>query len=151
MPDFASLNNKPMADYTAPPPLPAGTYLGTVTQYAYRDVETKNGKDTVIDYTIVITAPGEDIEPEHLVDASGAPIEARGRTVRASYFFGENNSKLYIIRNIAESLGIDLNQTPQAVIEGIKGNTVQVVVDRQPDKNNPETIYNNVRKMAAVV
>ncbi len=150
--DFSTLNAKPMSDVKRPPAAPASTYYGVVKAFKYDESRFDNKdtgkKDGVLKIEIVPTeCADESVEmPEgfslkgKLFTHETAIIDANGNALPGQYY----------TKMLMESLGISTDgRSFGECVPDLVGSQVMFDLTARPDKNNPEVIYNDVRKLRA--
>jgi hypothetical protein len=150
--DFGKLNGKSMDEIKRPPSAPASTYYGVIKAYKFADTRFANKETNQPDGAIVL-----EISPTECADPS---VELPpGYTLRGKVFSHEtaiidcNGNSLpgqYYTKVLMEALGIPTagRSLPEAAPDLI-GAQVMFDLTARPDKNNPEVIYNDVRKLRA--
>ena len=150
--DFSKLNSQPMDKVKRPPAAPASTYYGTVKGYKFAETRFDNKDTNQKDGALVIEiAPTECADPQ--VDMP------EGYTLRGKTFFHEtaiidsNGNALpgqYYTKVLMENLGVATAGRGFAeCVPDLLGASVMFDLTARPDKNNPEVIYNDVRKLRA--
>ena len=150
--DFSKLNSRPMAEVKRPPAAPASTYYGAIKGFKFADTRFANKDTNQPDGALVL-----EISPTECADPQ---VELPpGYTLRGKTFFHEtgiidcNGNSLpgqYYTKVLMESLGVPTEgRSFGECVPDLVGAQVMFDLTARPDKNNPEVIYNDVRKLRA--
>jgi hypothetical protein len=150
--DFSKLNSKSMTDVKRPPSAPASTYYGSIKGFKFSDTRFANKDTNQPDGALVL-----EITPTECADPQ---VELPpGYTLRGKMFFHEtaiidcNGNSLpgqYYTKVLMETLGIPTEgRSFGECVPDLVGAQVMFDLTARPDKNNPEVIYNDVRKLRA--
>lgn len=148
--DFSRLQGKDLGAVKRPPTPPGGAYNGRITKYEFAesrfDNRETNAKDGVLKLHV---KPEEYLEGElpegvtladKVFSTEYSIVDAHGATLKG----------LYYVKTFAETLGISTaGRDIMAVAPEMIGCPVTFDLTERPDKNNPEVIYNDVRKLRA--
>jgi hypothetical protein len=150
--DFSKLNSKPMGEIKRPPAAPASTYYGVVKAVKFDESRFDNRetgqKDGVLKLEIT---PTECADPE--VDMpEGFSLRGKVYTHESGIIDSNGNSLpgQYYTKMLMESLGISTEgKSFGQCIPELVGAQVMFDLTARTDKNNPDVIYNDVRKLRA--
>lgn len=150
--DFSKLNSKPMNEVKRPPSAPAATYYGVISEYKFAESRFENKDTEKKDGALVLT-----IKPTECADPSVEFPE--GYSLRGKIFTHETNvidsngnslPGQYYTKALMENLGISTDgKTFSQCVPELVGAQVMFDLTARADKNNPEVIYNDVRKLRA--
>lgn len=150
--DFSKLNSQSMDKVKRPPAAPASTYYGTVKATKFAETRFDNKDTGQKDGALVI-----EIGSVECADPSVDMPE--GFTLRGKSFFHEtaiidsNGNALpgqYYTKMLLENLGITTEgRSFSECIPDLAGAQVMFDLTARNDKNNPEVVYNDVRKLRA--
>lgn len=148
--DFNKLRGQDVGAAKRPPTPPGGSYFGIITAYKFADSRFANkdtGKpDGVLQLSIKPTeymdgdVPADIKLDTKLFSYETAIVDANGNTLPG----------LFYTKKLAESLGIttsgrDIFEIAPEMVSA----QVQFDLTERHDKNDPEVIYNDVRKLRA--
>lgn len=130
-------------------PVPPGEYPAIIKSLSAREVESKMNpgqKQLVVDVTFAISDPS-------VVEATGRPEP----TTRLSLWIDRTGNGA-IDRSEGKNIGlgrllaaVGLNMDSATfTFNDLVGKPALVSVTNNPDKNDPETVYDNVSKVAAI-
>lgn len=141
MPDFSTLLSKPLDSIKRPPPLPAGTYMGTIK--SYEALESKEKKTPYIRFNLNLVSPGQDIDPN---DLNG--IDLSKRQLRRDFFLTPDAE--YRLKEFLESLGIDTKgRTFQSTLPDSLNQAVQIEVVQRLNQDEPTAPpFNDVKSVS---
>ena len=150
--DFGKLNSKPMSGVKRPPAAPASTYYGTIKAFKFAETRFDNKETQTKDGALVL-----EISPTECADPS---VELPpGYSLRGKTFFHEtaiidsHENALpgqYYTKVLMESLGIPTEgRSFGECVPDLVGAQVMFDLTARADKNNPEVVYNDVRKLRA--
>lgn len=148
MPDFSTLLAKPVGEIKKPRALPAGTYYGLITSFAFDESAKK--KTPYVRYSVRLTSPGEDIDQSLLVDVDGNAVDVTKKLLNADFYLTEDAQ--YRCVEFLEKLGIDFGGGVRGLGECIPeavNHSVMITVVQNPDEKDPERIYNNITEITA--
>lgn len=146
-PDFRELLAKPVDDITRPPPLPAGTYYGTISGFKFQKSRWNNQEtgepDLQVSYGISGISPGDDVAPELL---EGVKLDKK---LFADLPLSGGNE--YVTKEFLSACGIATSGRgfgelcPEA-----QGKEVMFEIVHSPNKTDPTAPPNvNIRKLRA--
>lgn len=98
--NFASILDRPAADFEAPPTLPQGTYL-FATHGMPEHGESSQKKTKQLTFLCNVIQAGEDVDPEEL--AAFGPVT--GKQMKAVFYLTE--SAAFMLREFLTALGLD--------------------------------------------
>lgn len=139
--DFRDLLSKRMDTAVPPPPLPAGTYLGTVASHEYQTSSKK--KTPFVRFHLGVSGAGEDVDPESLQG-----IDLAGKQLRMDFYLTDDAR--YRLRDFLESCGISVEgKTDGECIPQANGQAVQMTVTQRPDDRDPsgKKMFNDVTNL----
>jgi hypothetical protein len=150
--DFSKLNGKPMSEIKRPPSAPASTYYGVIKGFKFDESRFENrdtGKpDGVLKLEIT---PLECADPQVEMPA-GFSLKGKLFTHETAIIDINGNSLpgQYYTKMLMESLGIPTEGRGFGeCVPDLVGAQVMFDLTARADKNNPEVIYNDVRKLRA--
>ena len=153
MVNFAAIANKKVEDIERPPNLPIGTYLATVTKIPAQG-EVAGGKWETLDFMLKIIKPMEDVDP----NALKAYGDVTKRTMQRRFMFSteeedkfsasEYQVKKFCFKHLMVDESSDMSWT-EMLHESVNHQCL-VSVKWEPDKNDPEIIYDRIGKTAPV-
>lgn len=140
MPDFSSLLQSGWDDVKRAPPLPIGTYFGTITKYEFGESSKK--QTPFVRYTVNLSEAGEDVDPDDLVG-----VELHKKIISTEYYLSDK--ALIMLKDFLESCGIDLaGKSRNETIPEAMGHDVQVQLIHEPNDQDPESPYVKIKRMA---
>jgi len=98
MAGYEDVLNIPRSTIKEPQPLPPGTYLASIKEYGAIEKRGKEGNEA-IDFTLVLTAPQGDVDPQALSDFGSLPYEYKQT-------FWITKKSLFIIERFLQAVGI---------------------------------------------
>ena len=153
MVNFASIAQKKVADIERPPNMPIGTYVTVVTKIPVQD-SVSGGKWEVVDFALKFIRPTEDVDMDDL-KAYG---DITKRTMNHRFMFSTEdedhfNRSLYRLKTFCiKHLMID--GAEQMSVAEMLNESVNyqclASIKWEPDKNDPEIIYDRIGKTAPV-
>lgn len=150
--DFSKLNSKPLSEVKRPPSAPASTYYGVVKGIKFDESRFENrdtGKpDGVLKIEII---PTECADPS-VEMPNGFSLKGKLFTHETAIIDINGNSLpgQYYTKMLMESLGIPTEgRSFGEAVPDLVGAQVMFDLTARADKNNPEVIYNDVRKLRA--
>ena len=150
MVDFSKLASTSMDDVKRPPSPPAGTYYGVVTGIKFADSRFDNKETGQKDGALqVMIRPTEYAEGE-LPD--GVTLQGKQFTREELVIDASGNSLpgQFYTKQLLDSLGVPTSgRSFSEAVADLVGSQVMFDLTARPDKNNPEVIYNDVRKLRA--
>lgn len=128
-----------------PPHLPAGLYEGVIKNHepieGRFDGDTPGEKAGMIRLNIVLVEADETI-PSSMLEG----VTVRGRQVTKDYSI--EKSKVYSLYRVLQSLGLATEKKSlREVLPEVANLNCKVEVTTRPDKNDPEVIYNDVKRV----
>lgn len=139
--DFTKLNSIPMDTVTKPKALPAGTYFGTIKEFKYD--ESKEKKTPFVQYIIVPTSNGDDVDP---ADLDG--IELTKKQLRCVFYLTQDS--LFRVKEFLENVGIETQgRSLGECIPDAVGLSVMLEVIQKPTQDNSD-FYNEVKTIKSV-
>ncbi len=153
MVNFASVLDTKVADVERPPNMPIGTYQWQVSKIPETG-SFSEGKWEYVDFALRCLGPTEDVD-EDLLSEYGDPTR---RTLRRRFMFntedeGAFKQTLYQLRTFCEShLEIDnaAKMTFKELLNESVGAQCLGTVKWNPDKRNPEVIYDEIGRTAPI-
>lgn len=150
MVDFSKLASVQLDDVKRPPSPPAGTYYGIVTGIKFADSRFDNRETGKKDGALqVLIRPLEYAEGEL---PEGVSLQGKSFT-REELVIDCNGASLpgqFYTKQLLDSLGIPTaGRCFSEAVADLVGCHVMFDLTARPDKNNPETVYNDVRKLRA--
>ncbi len=150
MVDFSKLASTSMDDVKRPPSPPAGTYYGIVTGIKFADSRFDNKetgqKDGVLQVIIRPTEYAEGDLPEgvtlagKLFTREEGVIDCHGNSLPGQFY----------TKQLLDALGVPTSgRSFSEAVADLVGQQIMFDLTARPDKNNPEVIYNDVRKLRA--
>ena len=150
--DFAKLNSRPMSEVKRPPAAPGSTYYGSIKAFKYADSRFANKETNQPDGALVLEiVPTECADPQVEMPP--------GYTLRGKVFSHETNiidcngnslPGQYYTKVLMESLGVSTEgRSFGECVPDLVGAQVMFDLTARADKNNPEVVYNDVRKLRA--
>jgi hypothetical protein len=150
MVDFSKLASTPMDEVRRPPSAPAGTYYGVVTGIKFADSRFDNKetgqKDGVLQIMLRPTEYLDDVLPEgfslsgKLFTREEPVIDCHGQALQGQFY----------VKQLLEALGIATSgRSFSEAVADLAGSHVMFDLTARADKQNPEVIYNDVRKLRA--
>lgn len=137
-PNLRDLLSRPADGFKAPPPLPAGTYYGTISGTEYG--ESREKKTPYVRFTVKLMSPGQDIEPSMLEG-----IDLSRRDQRVDFFLTEDA----VFRLVEFARTCNIAPEGRALSEIIQelgmGAAVKVDVVQVSGKENQ--VYTNVKSI----
>jgi hypothetical protein len=150
MVDFSKLASTQMDDVKRPPTPPAGTYFGVVTGIKFADSRFDNKetgqKDGVLQ---ILLRPLEYAEGEL---PEGVTLAGKQFTREEPVIDVHGNSLpgQFYTKQLLDALGIPTSgRSFSEAVADLVGSQVMFDLTARPDKNNPEVVYNDVRKLRA--
>ena len=153
MVNFAAIANKKVADIERPPNMPIGTYLAVVTKIPVQG-SVSGGKWETLDFMLRIIKPMEDVDP----DALKAFGDVTKRTMQRRFMFSTEESekflaseyqvKSFCFKHLMVDESPDMSWS-EMLHESVNHQCL-VSVKWEPDKNDPEIIYDRIGKTAPV-
>jgi len=141
-----------MSAIKRPPAAPAGAYLGQIKGFKYADTRFDNKDTGKPDGALLL-------ELTNVSPADDSLIMPEGFTLRGKLFTYEqaiidcNGASLpgqYYTKVLMESLGIaTAGRNFSECVPDLVGASVMFDLTARQDKNNPEVVYNDVRKLRA--
>jgi len=131
------------ANDTSLPLIPEGEYPAIVDKYEGRQIETKRGPATVVDITWAVD------------DATAKEVTGMEKpTIRQSVFLDMTaeggidmgEGKNVQLGRLREALGLNNPDVPFEFSQ-LAGQAGMILVSHNPDKNDPDTVYANVKKV----
>lgn len=143
--DFSKFLNTAIEEHEAPKVPPIGHYYATIRSQKIdeRDFGAEHGKRVLVTLTFKLTAADSDVE-EPISDK-----ELAAAIVTKDYALNGDRPQGHMLRTLAEKT-LGLNVTGQSfgeVLEAIVGHDVKVYIEHRNDKNDPERIYADVKKV----
>lgn len=155
--DFKNSLDRKMEEVERPPVLPVGHYICQVSKQPDLDMieSGKTGKQyDKLTFQMVTVSAHDDVDPDELEefgDPSGQPLRkdfifSKDEDDKAAYARSEYNLKRFLTDHLQldESLSIG-----EALAESV-GAQCLVEVKHRPDPENPEVVYTETGKTAAV-
>ena len=157
MVNFAAIANKKVADIERPPNMPIGTYLAVVTNIPAQG-EVAGGKWETLDFMLRIIKPMEDVDPDALKAYSAKAGDVNKRIMQRRFMFStEDDDKFHASEYQVKSfcfkhLMVDesLAMSGSEMLHESVNHQCLVSVKWEPDKNDPEIIYDRIGKTAPV-
>lgn len=136
-PNLRDLLSRPADNFKAPPPLPAGTYYGTLGQAEFG--ESREKKTPYVRFQVNLMSPGQDIDPTLL-----AGIDLSRRSQRYDFFLTEDAS--FRLVEFAKSCNIttDGRSLGELIQELQLGVSVKVELIQVPGREAGQ-VYLNVK------
>lgn len=137
MTDLRSLLDTKGSEFERPPLLPVGTYGSTVLA---REFGKSSKKQTpYVRFSYGNLRPGDDVEME---DLEG--VDLGKRTMRSDFYLTEN--AVFMLREHAELLGIDTEQSLGEIIEEVVGKDVNLYIAQVPStREGSSDMFNEIR------
>jgi len=141
--DFSKYLNAPIEDFSAPATPGVGHYFATIKKAELREVNY--GQRTGVVTTLTFTLTGADSDVEDPLP----PEELRRAVARRDYAMDGDYPQQHVVRAIAEkTLQLPTEgQTFGEVLEAMTGHEVKLYCEHRPDKNDPERVYLEVKKV----
>ena len=153
MVNFAAIANKKVEDIERPPNMPIGTYLAVVTKIPVQG-EVAGGKWETLDFMLRIIKPMEDVDPDALKEYG----DVTKRTMQRRFMFSteeedkflasEYQVKSFCFKHLMVDESPDMSWS-EMLHESVNHQCL-VSVKWEPDKNDPEIIYDRIGKTAPV-
>jgi len=151
---FTDSLDRSMEEIKRPPNLPVGHYTFTVQKHP--DMDELTGRDgTVYDrltFQMVCQAAGDDVDPTELEEFGNV----QGVMIRHNFLFNtdpdeQNRFKQteFNLKRFLGHLGVDVDNMKlnEALAESI-GKSCLAEVSHRPDPNDPEVVYQEIRRTA---
>ena len=155
MVNFAAIANKKVEDIERPPNMPIGTYLAVVTKIPVQG-EVAGGKWETLDFMLRIIKPMEDVDPDALKEFGDVTKRIMQRRVMFStdqddedkFRASEYQVKSFCFKHLMVDETSDMSWS-EMLHESVNHQCL-VSVKWEPDKNDPEIIYDRIGKTAPV-
>ena len=153
MVNFAAIANKKVADIERPPNMPIGTYLAVVTKIPAQG-EVAGGKWETLDFMLRIIKPMEDVDPDALKSFGDVSKRIMQRRFMFStededkFLASEDKGKGICFKHLMVDESPDMSWS-EMLHESVNHQCL-VSVKWEPDKNDPEIIYDRIGKTAPV-
>lgn len=148
MVDFNALLSKDTTAIKRPPILPAGTYYGIIDKLTYGESREKH--TPFVEYNVVITGPGADVDRELLGDMDPTKKRFAGVSNRGGTFYLSDDSQ-FRLKEFCKGFGVNVDGiTLRELCEIPQGKQVMVTIT-QTGSNRPgdNEMYNNLDRMVA--
>lgn len=143
--DFSNLLSTKVDDIKRPPVRPAGTYHGVIASYAFGESPQK--KTPFVRFTCTNIQPGDDIDPETLKDAGGAPIDLSKWKPTVDYYITPD--ALFRLKDLIEGLKIPSEgRSLNEVLPETRGQPVVLTVSMKATDDG-QGFFNRVESIAA--
>lgn len=143
-PVFSSIMEEAPTEVVRPKPLPEGSYVCTVKDYE-RGVSNKK-QTPYTRFILDVQSALDDVDTEALEAAGGT----EGKTLRVDFW--ETADAIFRLDEFHEQCGLDLSQPLARKHRNDEVINSQIIayVTQEIDENDPDRIYVNVSKTAAV-
>lgn len=137
-PQFESILDTPAEKIERPKPLPQGSWFTVVT--GHRFDRSSQQQTEFVEFTLKVTAPGDDVDEEELKKFLTAPDgsmkDIKEAVVRNTYYLTEN--ALYRLKDFCKNCGVDVGKgtTPREWIPETQNAEVGIFVRHKPWQNN---------------
>ena len=140
--DFGNVMSQSMDDVERPKPLPPGLYSAAVASYV-EGIATSELKTPFLQFMFNVIEPGPDVDPDAL-EAFG---DVAGRVISLKPFYLTQKAAYRLKDFLGKVCGLEVEgrSFADAVPETV-GVVVQLVVTQDPDKDDPEVVYNRCVK-----
>jgi len=140
--DFGNVTQQSMDDFERPKPLPPGLYSAAVANFD-GGTATSEAKTPYIQFMFNIIEPGPDVDSDAL-EAFG---DVAGRVISLKPFYLTQKAAYRLKDFLGKVCGLEVEgrSFADAVPETV-GVVVQLVVTQDPDKDDPEVVYNRCVK-----
>lgn len=133
--DFTALLQTPMDEIKRPPPLPAGTFHGSILGFNF-DLSQKK-KTPYVRFELGRLTPNEDVDMSALEG-----VDLTKRSLRKDFYLTEDSR--YRVKDFLESCGITVTgrSLGQCIPETLNANVIIAVTQRNSEDG--KDIYNDV-------
>lgn len=154
--NFTDALNRKLEEVERPPNLPVGHYIWQISKVP--DIEDFESSKTGtafkrITFNLSCVEATDEVDPDEL-EEYGNPA---GALNRKSFLFSlaeEDKAgfdrSMFQLRRFLENAGADTTVSLEEGMNAIVGNQIMGEIAHRPDPNDPEVIYAEVRKTAAV-
>lgn len=133
--DFANLLSVNLDTVEKPKPWPVGTYHGVLLKYEAKS--SKEKETPMIEFTVQVQTPGDDVDPESLVG-----VDLTKRPFRKNYFLTADAS--WRLKALLSSLGISTTgRTFNETLPETVGEPIMISVIQKPNKDGTD-FYNDI-------
>lgn len=151
--NFNDMLNTKAGDIERPPLLPVGTYRGRVIKIPSIETRGKDPEWDIIEFPILLIAPGEDVNIDDL-DAAGGLNKSTVR--RKAFVFNKDDEiafkkTLFQLKTFCiDHLKIEANDdTPlKELLNNSMNQECNVFIKWTPDKNDKDMNFDNIAKTA---
>lgn len=154
--NFTEALDRKAEEIQRPPVLPQGHYVCQVTGYSQDEIYSEKRAETFdkLTFNFSIISADKDVDPDELSEF-GNPA---GNPLRKDFIFprGEENKANFerarwnLKRFLCEHVGVDDSGSLGEVIARAVGGQVLVQVTHRPDPNDPQILYAEAGRTAAV-
>lgn len=142
MVDFTNLLSKSADTVERPEPLPAGSYLTTIT--GYRTVESGQKKTPGVEFDLQITAPGDDVDAEAYAKVKN-PQE---RVLKTQFWLTEDS--LFRLKDFLEKAGFETaGRTFVDMLAEVAGHQIISLVSHRVSQDG-ESVFPEAKKFMKV-
>lgn len=149
MPKFSDLLDRKAEEIKRPPNLPEGHYIWQVMKHPELSerADKEGNKLEVLTFTCACVAPSDDVDPDE-VEAYGDVTKA---VCRKDFLFNNGDDAgmartEFQLRQFLEALGLDLSKAIQELlVDSVNGQFTGELAHR-PDKNDPEIVYQEIKR-----
>jgi hypothetical protein len=142
---FTDLLNKPIDDIDAPKPVPVGSWRLTIATIIVREPKDEDSPGAVL-FGFKLGSPMEDVAPSAL-DEFGDVDEA---PMVWNRFRLRDMKDAYYLKKFVETVGGETTgRTLEDASKSLEGYEVMSYIEQEPDRENPEMIWNRLTDFAA--
>lgn len=151
MPSFTDALDKNFDDIERPKNLPVGNYIWVVEKQPAFE-KAKDGSYEFLDFQLKCVAPSDDVDPDALREfGDTSNVRQRLRFIFSTTEKNDYDRALFNLKRfLEEHLQVEAANIKEALAKSV-GHQCMAEVSWQPDKNDPEVIYTNIRRTAPVV
>lgn len=130
MTDFAALMGQKPSEVTPPKPLPAGTFLATITDI--ESIVSREKKTPGLRVKMMLVSAEDDVDEEELAEYGDL-----GENATTSMDMYVTEKSLFRVTQFVEHCGLDLDDydTTQEAVDATVGNQCNVLIEHQYGDN----------------
>lgn len=154
--NFTQALDRKLEEVKRPPNLPTGHYIWQINKVPDQETfESTRTGDTFdrLTFTCTCVEASDDVDPDDLAEYGNVA----GAVNRKTFLFTQNEDEkaafersMFQLKRFLEHCGVDEGLSLEEAINDVVGKQFLGEIGHRPDPNDPEVIYAEIKKTAAV-